>query len=143
MLPLQELEHTSATLAAMDLSDTTLTAAKDEFSSQKAGHRRWDAHLGTEPTVSDPVMCCCCLFSVGLSAQYGWLLRRSHKLLSTMRQHSLLDILTLWGGISIFTLVVVYIVTKRSLYFVPEFAKAPFRSAPKCARCFCSSLQQP
>ena len=76
-------------------------------------------------------------------AVLGWLPRRSHKLLSTMRQHSVLDILTLWGGISIFTLVVAYIVTKRSLYFVPEFAKAPFRSSPKCARCPCPSMQQP
>ena len=40
----QELEHTSATLAAMDLSDATLTAAKDEFFGQKAGHRRYAAH---------------------------------------------------------------------------------------------------
>ena len=39
----QELEHTSATLAAMDLSDATLTAAKDEFFGQKAGHRRYAA----------------------------------------------------------------------------------------------------
>ena len=60
-----------------------------------------------------------------------------------MRQHSVLDILTLWGGISIFTLVVAYIITKRSLYFVPEFAKAPFRSSPKCAPCPCPSSQQP
>ena len=52
--------------------------------------------------------------------------------MGTMRRHSLLDILTLWGGISMFMLVVLYIVGKRSLYFVPGFAKnfvtAPFRA---------------
>jgi len=52
--------------------------------------------------------------------------------MGTMRRHSLLDMLTLWGGISMFMLVVLYIVGKRSLYFVPGFAKnlvsAPFRT---------------
>lgn len=61
----------------------------------------------------------------------GWLCR-SHQLLGTMRRHSILDVLTLWGGITMFLLVVAYIVSKRSLYFVPNFAKelvkAPFRS---------------
>lgn len=37
----QELEHTAATLAAMDVSDEVLKDAKTEFQGQRASHKRW------------------------------------------------------------------------------------------------------
>ena len=37
---MQELEHTAATLAAMDVSDEVLKDAKTEFQGHKAGHKR-------------------------------------------------------------------------------------------------------
>ena len=36
----QELEHTAATLAAMDVSDEVLKDAKTEFQGQRASHKR-------------------------------------------------------------------------------------------------------
>ena len=37
----KELEHTAATLAAMDVSDEVLKDAKTEFQGQKASHKRY------------------------------------------------------------------------------------------------------
>ena len=37
---MQELEHTAATLAAMDVSDEVLKDAKTEFQGHRAGHKR-------------------------------------------------------------------------------------------------------
>lgn len=42
--------------------------------------------------------------------------------MGTMRRHSILDVLTLWGGVTMFLLVVVYVVAKRTIHFVPQFA---------------------
>ena len=51
---------------------------------------------------------------------------RSRLLLNTMRLHNMLDWLLLWGGIAFFTLVVLYILQKRLLYFVPNMLKPSF-----------------
>ena len=40
-----------------------------------------------------------------------------------MRWHAILDWLVLWGGIAFFSLVVLYILQKRALYFVPSALK--------------------
>ena len=48
---------------------------------------------------------------------------RSRQLLNTMRLHNALDWLLLWGGIAFFALVVLYILQKRLLYFVPNMLK--------------------
>ncbi|KAK9801911.1 hypothetical protein WJX73_002481 [Symbiochloris irregularis] len=60
------------------------------------------------------------------TTQYGTQadsLKSSHGLLSTMRWHAILDWLVLWGGIAFFSLVVLYILQKRALYFVPSALK--------------------
>ena len=83
------------------------------------------------PTINGPVLCSTCKgCKVCYDQDDGF--GRSHQLLGTMRRHSVLDFVTLWGGLSIFLMVVVYIVAKRSFYFVPNFARnvvmMPFRS---------------
>jgi hypothetical protein len=80
---LQELEHTSATLAALETSSATLKDANDEYGSQRAR------------------------------------IKQSHKLLTKMHRSSILDRVAMWAGIILFSLVVLYIVLKRAVYFVP------------------------
>ncbi|CAL8466813.1 g6349 [Coccomyxa elongata] len=79
----EELDHTSATLAALEVSSATLKGAADEYGQQ---HGR---------------------------------IKKSHKLLGTMRRASVWDSLTLWGGAAIFFAVVAFIVYKRLAFFVP------------------------
>ena len=47
-------------------------------------------------------------------------IQRSHGLLRTMQRHSVLDRLYLWGGVAVFSLVVLYLLQKRLVYFVPR-----------------------
>ena len=57
---------------------------------------------------------------------------RSRLLLNTMRLHNMLDWLLLWGGVAFFALVVLYILQKRLLYFVPNVLKPSFlKSGPR------------
>lgn len=50
---MQELEHTAATLAAMDVSDETLTDARNEFQSQKASHKRYELSVFERPEIQN------------------------------------------------------------------------------------------
>lgn len=54
-------------------------------------------------------------------------LSQSHRLLGKMRWHNVLDWLVLWGGVAFFALVVLYILQKRLIYFVPSAL------TPRCA----------
>ena len=56
---------------------------------------------------------------VGQSSVYG----NTRQLLRTMKGHSSWDKLVLYGGFAMFLLVCLYIVQKRSMYFVPTFIK--------------------
>lgn len=47
----------------------------------------------------------------------------SKRLLRTLKRHSSWDKLVLYGGAAMFLLVCLYVVQKRSLYFVPTFVK--------------------
>ena len=47
----------------------------------------------------------------------------SKRLLRTLKRHSSWDKLVLYGGATMFLLVCLYVVQKRSLYFVPTFVK--------------------
>ena len=47
----------------------------------------------------------------------------SKRLLRTLKRHSTWDKLVLYGGAAMFVLVCLYVVQKRSLYFVPTFVK--------------------
>lgn len=80
---MQELEHTSATLAALETSSATLKDAHDEYGGQRAR------------------------------------IKQSHKLLTRVHRASILDRLAMWAGVTLFTLVALYIVLKRAAYFVP------------------------
>lgn len=53
------------------------------------------------------------------SSVYG----NTRQLLRTMKRHSSWDKLILYGGFAMFMLVCLYIVQKRSVYFVPTFIK--------------------
>lgn len=55
----------------------------------------------------------------GQSSVYG----NTRQLLRTMKRHSSWDKLILYGGFAMFMLVCLYIVQKRSVYFVPTFVK--------------------
>ncbi len=58
----------------------------------------------------------------GAADEYGQQrgrIKKSHKLLGTMRRASVWDRLTLWGGAAIFFAVVAFIVYKRLAFFVP------------------------
>lgn len=79
----QELDHTSATLAAMGAGHATLAKTAAQYGTQRER------------------------------------VRKSHRLLGTMRRASLLDSAALWGGVALFTLVVAYVVVRRAAYFVP------------------------
>lgn len=79
----QELEHTSATLAAMDASNERLAEGREEL----RGHRS--------------------LFS------------GSRRLLRALFRSSVLDSMSLYGGLALFFIVVAYILQKRTLYFAP------------------------
>ena len=55
----------------------------------------------------------------GQSSVYG----NTRQLLRTMKRHSSWDKLVLYGGFAMFMLVCLYIIQKRSVYFVPTFVK--------------------
>ena len=55
----------------------------------------------------------------GQSAVFG----SSKRLLRTLKRHSTWDKLVLYGGAAMFLMVCLYVVQKRSLYFVPTFVK--------------------
>lgn len=55
----------------------------------------------------------------GQSSVYG----NTRQLLRTMKRHSSWDKLVLYGGFAMFMLVCLYIIQKRSVYFIPTFVK--------------------
>ena len=65
----------------------------------------------------------------------------SKRLLRTLRRHSTWDKLVLYGGATMFLLVCLYVIQKRSLYFVPTFVKTGLgRLVPTWSRSSASNI---
>ena len=65
------------------------------------------------------------------------------RLLRTLKRHSSWDKLVLYGGAAMFLLVCLYVIQKRSLYFVPTFVKTGLgRLGPTWARPSAKDIDQ-